>query len=233
MPDNPSSSSLIPPDAEEQARLRSLNRTPKPYHHLSPELPYASDRFSLHDKSTEPAPPRDHNENNDNDDEHHTNPYLKDSSPASESGTEADDEHFLKGLPAPKTKWHKGLRGQEDAVSGATTPLPSPPPYNNNKNDLDYISSSHRAKTKPERSRPLDILRRNKNIVQRATEAAIVASLGLMVRSNGQVRPLMDIWDRGMTNTSDQVIIASLTKAQIIYSWDWHTRHCWLSIRSE
>ncbi|ERT02225.1 hypothetical protein HMPREF1624_00523 [Sporothrix schenckii ATCC 58251] len=49
--------------------------------------------------------------------------FFKDSSPASDSGTEADDEHFLKGLPAPRSKPHKGLRGMNEVLSGISTPL--------------------------------------------------------------------------------------------------------------
>lgn len=127
---------------------------------------------------------------------HHVNGYLKDSSPASESGTEADDEHFLKGLPAPKTKSHKGLRGQEDALSGTSTPLLSPAVFEKDAPDY-YLKKTKPARQAPERRRLLDILRRNKNIVQRTTEAAIVASLGLMVRANKQVKPLVDAWSRG------------------------------------
>ncbi|CAK7564689.1 MAG: dolichol kinase [Sporothrix epigloea] len=47
----------------------------------------------------------------------------KGSAPGSDSGTEADDEHFLKGLPAPRSRPHKGLRGMRKASSGASTPL--------------------------------------------------------------------------------------------------------------
>lgn len=205
---NASSSSLTPLDAEEHARLRTLNRTPKPYHHLSPELPYASDRFTVRDsKPTESFPKYDE------DDQHHTPPYLKDSSPASESGTEADDEHFLKGLPAPKVKLHKGLRGQEESISRATTPLPSPRPYD--KDGSDYLKKPHPPRQAAERKRPLEILRRNKNLVQRATEAAIVTSLGLMVRANDQVKPLMDDWGRGTTNISFLATIARLTRHRL------------------
>jgi hypothetical protein len=189
MPEHPQSNSLAPldadADADEHARLRSLNRTPKPYHHLSPDLPYGSDRFTVRDQTQ-------HDEH----DTHHVNGYLKDSSPASESGTEADDEHFLKGLPAPKPKSHKGLRGREDALSGASTPLLSPAVFEKDAPDY-YLKKAKPSKQAPERRRVLDILRRNKNIVQRTTEAAIVASLGLMVRANKQVKPLVDAWSKG------------------------------------
>lgn len=217
---NSSSSSLTPLDAEEHARLRTLNRTPKPYHHLSPELPYASDRFTLRDSKTTPQ--------YDEDDQHHTPPYLKDSSPASESGTEADDEHFLKGLPAPKVKSHKGLRGQEDAVSGATTPLPSPRPFD--KDGADYLKARP-PRQAPERRAPLEILRRNKNLVQRATEGGIVAALGLMVRANDQVKPLMGDWGRGTTNLILFGHDCESNETQITPSWDWHTLLCCRAIR--
>lgn len=222
MPDHPQPNNTLspnPPDAQEHARLRSLNRTPKPYHHLSPELPYASDRFTVRDRPDQTPP------DSENNGHHQPNGFAKDSSPASESGTEADDEHFLKGLPAPKTKAHKGLRGFEDLLSRASTPLPSPPVCDKDGADY-YLKKPQPPRQAPERKRLLDILRRNKNLVQRATEAAIVASLGCMVRFNEQVKPLMEDWGKGMTDLSALPRKAQANRAQITYSWDSRTLRC-------
>lgn len=126
--------------------LRLLSRSPHPYHHRNTDLLHPADRLhahitvvnddtadlvdvgTSHARRDRPAPL--------------SSPgsalslvsfassFLKDSTPASDSGTEADDEHFLKGLPAPRSKPHKGLRGMNEVLSGMSTPLlplPVPP----------------------------------------------------------------------------------------------------------
>lgn len=193
MSQNIAPDALIPPDPNEHDSLRALNRTPHPYHHQTKELPYASDRFEDRPGSVRFRPPegsasrapleRDVS-------------FRKESSAGSESGTEADDEHFLKGLPAPKVKLHKGLRGRNEQSSGTSTPLLSPPIVE--EDGSDYAKQDKTApKVKPERKRVIDLLRRHRNLAQRATEALIVAVLGLLVRANRQVSPLWKIWDRG------------------------------------
>lgn len=184
---------LIPPDPDEQDSLRALNRSPHPYHHQTKELPYASDRFEKRADSirsrvrgngaNKPSPERPVS-------------FRKESSAGSESGTEADDEHFLKGLPAPKTKLHKGLRGRNEQLSGTSTPILSPAILE--EEGSDYVKQKKAApRIEPERKRVIDLLRHHRNLAQRATEAVIVATLGLMVRANRQVAPLLGIWDRG------------------------------------
>ena len=61
--------------------------------------------------------------------------FGRDSVPGSDSGTEADDEHFLKGLPAPRSKLHKGLRGMNEVLSGVSTPLR--PAFSHQRSDGD------------------------------------------------------------------------------------------------
>lgn len=194
MSQNLAPDALIPPDPDEHESLRALNRSPHPYHHQTRELPYASDRFENRPGSvrsrirgngaSRPSPER-------------AVSFRKESSPGSESGTEADDEHFLKGLPAPKTKLHKGLRGRNEPLSGSSTPLLSPTILEEEGDD--YVKHKKTApKVKPERQkRVIDLLHQHRNLAQRATEAVIVATLGLMVRAHDQVAPLLGIWDRG------------------------------------
>ena len=190
MSQNLAPDALVPPDPDEQDSLRTLNRSPHPYHHQTKELPYASDRFENRPDTLryresvagKPSPKRDAS-------------FRKESSPGSESGTEADDEHFLKGLPAPKTKLHKGLRGRNEALSGSSTPLLSPAIREDEGSD--YVGGEKAApKQKPERKRITELLRSHRNLVQRVTEVAIVAALGLMVRAHRQVAPLLTIWER-------------------------------------
>lgn len=182
------------PESEEQDELRLLNRTPHPYHHQRPELLYSLDGHSLQNgavrrrahengngqQTPEPVTPR--------------TSYPKDSSPPSESGTEADDEHFLKGLPAPRTKLHKGLRGRNEVLSGSPSPLPSPAIW---QEDATLPSKKlEAAREEAEKRRQQRLSRRNKNLGQRAAELATVAALNAMVRTNAKVAPLLHFYKK-------------------------------------
>ncbi|CAK7265323.1 dolichol kinase [Sporothrix epigloea] len=121
--------------------LRQLNRSPHPYQHQYIDLPHAAHhtatlsqaQTSLPTETCPQVPPQTNNQSS-------TTPipistsgmplspvassyFSKDSVPGSDSGTEADDEHFLKGLPAPRSRPHKGLRGMSKASLAASTPL--------------------------------------------------------------------------------------------------------------
>ncbi|PNY26462.1 Dolichol kinase sec59 [Tolypocladium capitatum] len=192
MPDHPAPESLTAPSPDEQDGLRALNRTPHPYHHHSGELPHPSERFVLHGES----PVADNGKSQ-------LSPtgypaFSKESTPASDSGTEADDEHFLRGLPAPKAKLHKGLRGRNEVLSGVSTPSPSPSPAALGDEQAQAVSKALLAKEELEKRHPLDAVRRNKVLVRRATEAGIIVALGCMVRANRQVSPLVDVWHRDL-----------------------------------
>lgn len=104
--------------------IRALSRSPHPYRRQREQLPHAS----LKPSSTFPLGSSPLRSAQSTDDE--TTDYLKEDrrtrSTESDSGTEADDEHFLKGLPAPKLRSHKGLRGVDGTVSGTPSPLLSP-----------------------------------------------------------------------------------------------------------
>ncbi|RDA87672.1 hypothetical protein CP532_3771 [Ophiocordyceps camponoti-leonardi (nom. inval.)] len=168
-----------PPSAEEapsalkpenhQPPHRSLSRSPHPYHHQTAE------RCVLGPGD----PPR----------------LAKDSSPASESGTDADDEHFLKGLPAPRAKPHKGLRGHNEFPSRPSTPLAYPafprdelPPP---------VAEQGLPELRPSLAgRLMESALRKKVLVRRATELCLVASLARIVRSNARVSLLLSVWRR-------------------------------------
>ncbi|EFY85004.1 phosphatidate cytidylyltransferase, putative [Metarhizium acridum CQMa 102] len=165
MSQNFNSASLAPFDPEQHDALRALNRSPHPYHHQSSELPHPSERFATHDVSrgggndgTRPSPTS-------------LLAFLKESSPGSDSGTEADDEHFLKGLPAPKSKLHKGLRDYDEPTSGFATPAPSPAALDDD--NIQAIAQKLRPKVGQRKKRWLDVLRRNRALVRRLTEALI------------------------------------------------------------
>ncbi|CAK7223032.1 dolichol kinase [Sporothrix curviconia] len=120
--------------------LRLLSRSPHPYHHRHIDLLHAANRIaSLSQAAPASSPTRTRQPPQT---VHHSSStpiptstsamslssiasgfFSKDSAPGSDSGTEADDEHFLKGLPAPRSKPHKGLRGMNEVLSGVSTPL--------------------------------------------------------------------------------------------------------------
>lgn len=200
-------------DPEEQALIRARSRSPHPYHHQSADLPHLQDRFSLRNRQAQSAKTSD-------DASHETSPttwppFLKDSPQTSDSGSEADDEHYLRGLPAPRSNLHKGLRGINEPLSGSSSPLASP-----------ALSDGHTARIlekplvpveTPETKRLLEALKRRRRVVvRRVTEAGIVLALGLMVASNTQVLQLLKIWGKGMYIPC---ILCSIdSSSQILYS---------------
>ncbi len=165
----------IGPDSADEGhdRLRILSRSPHPYHRLNSELLEPSDRITYPTVDTA-----------------HGRAYpsfARDSPFASESGTEADDEHVLKGLPAPKTRLHKGLRGRNEPLSGASTPLLSPTILEEEGRKT-HLNPGHGA---AERGR------RRKELVRRATEVLLLACQGGMVASNPDVRPYLRLHRKG------------------------------------
>ncbi|KKP03157.1 hypothetical protein THAR02_04727 [Trichoderma harzianum] len=177
-------------DQDEQDVLRALNRSPHPYHHQSSELPYPSDHLvsrgeraassKLGNDSSQPSlsvlPT-----------------FSKESTPASDSGTDADDEHFLKGLPPPKLRPHKGLRGRNEVISGTSTPLLSPavlqepvPPTGRR--------APHNGKKSEERAILPEAIRRKKILIQRAIEVGIIITLASLIQANKLLAPVLRTW---------------------------------------
>ncbi|KAK7414680.1 dolichol kinase [Neonectria punicea] len=191
MPENLSPESLNALDPDEQQRLRALSRSPHPYHHQNTDLPHPSDRFARPNGAAHTA-----KQDNGGDLLSPTAyPSLaKDSPQTSDSGSEADDEHFWKGLPAPKPKPHKGLRGLNEPISGSSTPLPSPIALEPDGPRL--VDKTFAPDGMPESRRVFDAIRRKKVVMRRATEAGIVLALGIMVASNPRVSRLLHVWGK-------------------------------------
>ncbi|KAI0123086.1 cytidylyltransferase [Xylariales sp. AK1849] len=178
----------------ENDALRLLSRSPHPYHRQKFELlEPSSERFpSTALSSGRPSLAGNH--------PHSRTSFppaasSRESTPNSDSGTEADDEHFLKGLPAPR-RLHKGLRGRNEALSGTSTPLPSPALLEDEGRRHSYMSSSSKKDSrlgKEYQAKP-DNSRRNKVIVRRIAEFLLLGSLGALVQANDQVRPVFYKW---------------------------------------
>lgn len=159
-------------DIHNQSNL-TLSRTPQPYHRrggsLSIRKPQSSDNGS--EKSSGNTPP----------------PVSR--SDSSESGTEADDEKgpFLKGLPAPPPRVHKGLRGTSPAQ---LTPIPSPPstpPAYVQADGYEYFKADRKSDKASQRiseqNKEYETYKRRKRkeIVRRCTELSLLWSIGAIV----------------------------------------------------
>ncbi|GJC93464.1 cytidylyltransferase [Colletotrichum higginsianum] len=193
MPEHLDPNALFGHDTEENDEIRTLSRSPHPYHHLNTELPHPAHRLVYRPANATPTPPR----TSSADSSRTPSPFpsfTKDSSQGSDSGTEADDEHFLKGLPAPKVRLHKGLRGRNEVLSGASTPLFSP------DQEEDALQRRKEKEDRKEARRFLNDrnYRRTKELIRRVSEFVIVGSLFAVVRSNPTVRPIFSAWSRGM-----------------------------------
>lgn len=172
-------------DAEdEREQLRILSRSPHPYYRQSSDLLEPSDCL-LHSTSASTAvdgralpPPS----------------FTKDSTPLSESGTEADDEHFLKGLPAPKTRLHKGLRGMNEPLSGSSTPLLSPAVLE--EEGRKTCQGAGRGRIGRERD-AAEKTRRRKELVRRGAEVLLLVCQGGLIASNRGAEPYLRLYRRG------------------------------------
>ncbi|KAF7539844.1 hypothetical protein G7Z17_g12345 [Cylindrodendrum hubeiense] len=210
MPEHLSPESLNALDPDEQHSLRALSRSPHPYHHQNADLPHPSDRFARHNGSA-------HTTKQDNGGDFlsptaYPAPVAKDSPQSSDSGSEADDEHFWKGLPAPKPKPHKGLRGLNESLSGTSTPLPSPGTQDVDGARLRIVDKAFSTDGMSEPRRVFDAIRRKRVVARRATEAGIVLALGVMVASNPDVSRLLDVWGKDI-----KLLSISYTSLLILY----------------
>lgn len=192
MPEHLAPNALFGHDTEDKDELRTLSRSPHPYHHLNTELPHPAHRIVYRPSNPTSTPPKDSSAESSRTPSPFPS-FTKDSSQGSDSGTEADDEHFLKGLPAPKVRLHKGLRGRNEIISGASTPLFSP----ENQEDDDA------AKRQAQRAEKLRFwedrnYRRTKELIRRVSEFIIVGSLFAVVRANPKVKPILSAWSQGM-----------------------------------
>ncbi|KAI0525713.1 hypothetical protein F5B22DRAFT_591254, partial [Xylaria bambusicola] len=157
----------------EHDKLRSLSRSPHPYHRQISELLEPSSCYST----------------------------KRQSPPPTDSGTEADDEHYLKGLPAPR-RLHKGLRGRNEASSGASTPYLAP----HDEEEIRLALNAKKDRSAPSQTSALvsDKLRkkRTKEIIRRLAELLIIGILGLCVQANTRVWPVLQKSSRGKYESS-------------------------------
>lgn len=183
---------------DEQVTLRALSRSPHPYHRHQAEIPSDFDRLALPPDGHGGGPAAlaaAHKTRNGQLSPIRLTAFSKESTPISDSGTEADDEHFLRGLPAPRTKLHKGLRGRNEILSGTATPVSASIAEEQNQPLLGRDATPSKATVKGTLLSPL---RRYRNLVRRLTEAGILALLSAFVTKNRHVAPIYNEWKQGM-----------------------------------
>ncbi|TVY27182.1 Dolichol kinase [Lachnellula hyalina] len=192
--------------------LRRLSRSPHPYHRQKVDSPQALERFSSYAPPTQ-SPLRSRHNTDDEDQ------YIRAYSPGynastnSDSGTEADDEHFLKGLPAPKIRPHKGLRALDGSLSGSPSPLLSPALLDGDTQKEGYLNRATLPSTSLKEFDAQKIAeklrhKRRVEVIRRVTEAGILAAVAGLLCLNPEVRQLIWLWRRELACQS--VIVVSL-----------------------
>jgi hypothetical protein len=203
MPENLKPPSLQKSHAQDlrDDALRRLSRSPHPYFRHKFELAHPSEGFPI----TPPSKSKSHLARPEDEDEHNGSRPQSQSyreSTNSESGTEADDEHFLKGLPAPKIRPHKGLRGVEGSLSSSPSPLLSPAILDEDpdkvRNYLRKSSTTIFDEKYVQKAAEKLWHRRRVEVLRRAMEGAILVLVGSMLCCDLEVRKLLRLWRRGM-----------------------------------
>jgi hypothetical protein len=189
-------------------KRRALSRSPHPYHRQRAEVPHAT----LRPRATFPTSPSPLRSRQNTDDEFSgegQENYFKGlrstRSTESDSGTEADDEHFLKGLPAPKWRPHKGLRGEDGAFSGSPSPLVSPEILNEERGRVsEYLKkdATTTSRTQEEARKAAEKFRwrRRTEFGRRFIEVALLNLVGAITVSGRDVALEVKIWKKGACN---------------------------------
>lgn len=173
-------------ELKEDEGLRLLSRSPHPYHRQNYELHQPSDRV-LAQATAIPT----HQSDNVDDQIVPFPVFAKDTTPVTDSGTEADDETYLKRLPPFKAKLHKGLRGRNEVLSGPGTPLMTPA----TEGEFNGIFAQGQSRMKDEyKRRKVDTRKRNAELGRRGAEVAILGSLTCLVMT---VEPIAALWKNG------------------------------------
>ncbi|PSR90805.1 hypothetical protein BD289DRAFT_206569 [Coniella lustricola] len=182
---------------EMEEDLHELSRSPHPYHRQQWELLNPADRIVTRASSI-PT----HQSDNIRDHLLPTPSFIKEATPITDSGTEADDEVVVKKLPAPRAALHKGVRGRHEALSGSGTPLLTPALGDG---DPDAIFPRAKGKIEEEEKRQqARVTRRNRELIRRSTEIVILGVLSWLVLRNPIVRPFFESYKR------DLMVVAAL-----------------------
>ncbi|KAF7876762.1 hypothetical protein EAF04_001845 [Stromatinia cepivora] len=131
----------------------------------------------------------------------------------SDSGTEADDEHFLRGLPAPRIKPHKGLRGENGSMSSTPSPLLSPALLEDEirwkeNGRIRSAMPTSKVLTAEEQRRVITKFRQRRKIeiIRRMTEAFLLCFVGGIIYRSQGVKEILYLWRNELTC---QILITS------------------------
>ncbi|KFX86684.1 hypothetical protein V490_08948 [Pseudogymnoascus sp. VKM F-3557] len=187
---------------QDKNALRALSRSPHPYHRHNPELRRA--RHNLSSTSSRDQSPRPTSSSESFPTEgpilHSEDLYRH--STDSDSGTEADDEHFLLGLPAPRSRPRKGLRGLERSGSSSPSPALSVIDLQQAAQQQEYMSDVLKTLKNEEKQRAREAwerfrVTRKTEVLRRVLEVLLLFGLGQIVYSrNGRVTA--SLWKKGM-----------------------------------
>ncbi|CAN8095601.1 unnamed protein product [Discula destructiva] len=200
--------------------LRLLSRSPHPYHQRAHEILEPSDNILVRASSI-PSHREPHQDNI----KDQLLPFpasSKDSTPATESGTEADDETYVKRLPPSRTKLHKGLRGRNEVPSGPGTPLLTPATDEN----LDGLAIQEQIRRREDHKRhKADQRKRNRVLGRRGAEAAILSSLAWLVVRNPAVKPVAALWENELQFLSSVAMVLLCLYPTRLTIWAFLERH--------
>jgi hypothetical protein len=211
--------------------VRRLSRSPHPYHRQKSELANASERFSAIPPPNRPFRSAASTDHEAPDSQAMVSEGGREST-NSDSGSEADDEHFLKGLPAPRLRPPKGLRGADGSLSNTPSPLLSPAILD--EAIQEGFGSSTRTSTSPEAlnekelQKAVEMLRQKRKveIVRRVTESGILGFVAVILCLNPEVRELVSLWRKGKAQATSIAGQANYSRTVLPSSYHCFPRGC-------
>lgn len=174
----------LPPNSSDIESLELFRRSPHPYHHRQSHHLGTSAGSSSNDFLRTSLQASNHNTSDDD-----GRKRRKISQSPSESGTEADDEGygFIKALPAPPLRPHKGLRAPRGTgLDGGASPLLTPSLVEDegfsfpNKKTLLQNGGPSPTDDEAKAARQKYLKRRRNEVVRRTTETALLAAISIL-----------------------------------------------------
>jgi len=201
------------PDAPTSSEIEALElfrRSPHPYLRHKNEIREAfPERSSSSSGAARPRPNAPNRTISDADGRKRRKTSSQSQSP-SESGTEADDEgyNFVKALPPPPLRPHKGLRDTRGSGQGGLSPLLTPTQIDDEgrKFSNEYFTKQKKGNRRGEPSltdnearaaRQKYLKRRRNELVRRTTETALLAGIGFLAVSGCDCWEKLLGWHRG------------------------------------
>lgn len=213
--------------------LRFLNRSPHPYHRRQSRPFNPSESQNQQSSSASPEWSSSHSSDNENNAVQASSGYARTplAAPAtaptpsrsmSESGTEADDEgySFVKALPAPPLRPHKGLRRvrSNDAASDSGILTPNMLEEEGRRLCADgyyYFQEGPRRRREGDKAGDVEVdeevkrereryaKRRRAELLRRGCEVALLGVIGVVVLGGAVVMKSLDAWSRGRAPIND------------------------------